>query len=76
MIFERARFNRHSQLPDKPVDRFITELHTLVDNCEVGVIKEELIRDRLVVGIWDLALFERLQLKPDLTLDKAKRLIC
>ena len=39
-------------------------------------MKEELIRDHLVVGIQDEALLERLQLESDLTLDKAKRFIC
>ena len=38
-------------------------------------MKDELIRDCLVVRIRDLALSERLQLEPDLTLDKAKQLI-
>ena len=38
-------------------------------------MKDELIRDRLVVGIRNLALSECLQLEPDLTLDKAKQLI-
>ena len=38
-------------------------------------MKDELIRDRLVVGIRDSALSERLQLEPELTLDKAKKLI-
>jgi len=38
-------------------------------------MKEELIRDRLVVGIRDLSLSECLQLELDLTLDKTKRLI-
>ena len=38
-------------------------------------MKEELIRDRLVVRIRDLALSERLQMEAELTLDKAKRLI-
>ena len=37
---------------------------------------EELIRDRLIVGIRDDALSECLQLEPDLALDKAKQLIC
>ena len=75
VIYERARFNRRSQLPEESVDRFITEVHSLADSCEFGTMKEELIRDRLVVGIRDLALSERLQLEPDLTLDKAKQLI-
>jgi len=39
-------------------------------------MKDELIRDRLIVGIHDNALSERLQMEPDLmALDKAKRLI-
>ena len=75
MIYERGRFNRCCQLPDEPVDHFITEIHVLAETCEFGEMKEELIRDQLVVGIQDLALSECLQLEPDLTLDKAKRLI-
>ena len=38
-------------------------------------MKEELIRDCLVVGIRDLVLSERLQMEAELMLDKAKRLI-
>ena len=38
-------------------------------------MKEELVRDRLVVGIRDHALSEHLQMEAELTLDKAKRLI-
>eukprot|EP00731_Ephydatia_muelleri_P036767 Em0321g6a len=36
-------------------------------------MKDEMIRDRLVVGLLDCALSERLQLDPELTLEKAKR---
>ena len=38
-------------------------------------MKEELIRDRLVVGIWDTRLSEQLQLNADLTLEKAKTVV-
>ena len=38
-------------------------------------MKDQLIRDHLVVGIRDGALLEHLQLESDLTLDKAKKLI-
>ena len=75
VIYEWGRFNRRNQLPDESVDLFITEVHRLEDNCEFGEMKEDLIRDCLVVGIRDHALSERLQMEPDLTLDKAKRLI-
>ncbi|KAJ8375234.1 hypothetical protein SKAU_G00058140 [Synaphobranchus kaupii] len=39
--------------------------------CNYGVLHEELIRDRLVVGLSDLRLSERMQLDKDLTLAKA-----
>ena len=39
-------------------------------------MKEELIRDRLLVGIKDITLSERLQIDEALTLDKAKKLVC
>ena len=45
------------------------------DRCEFKEMKDELIRDRLVVGILDQALSERLEMEADLTLDKAKRMI-
>ena len=73
IIFERARFNKRCQLPSESVEQFITEVHRLGENCEFGPMKEELIRDRLVVGIRDQALSERLQIEAELTLDKAKR---
>ena len=75
MIYERPRFNQRYQLLDESADHFITEIHRLADNCEFGDMKDLLIRDRLVVGIRDGALSERLQLESDLTLNKAKTLI-
>ena len=60
---------------DESADHFITELHRLAENCELGEMKDQLIRDRLVVGIRDSALSERLHLEADLTLNKVERLI-
>ena len=51
------------------------ELYHLTENCEYGVLTNEMIRDRLVVGIRDEALSERLQLDPDLTLEKTKKMV-
>ena len=75
VIFERTRFNRRSQLPGEPVEQYIVELYNLAEHCNYGDLKSEMIRDRLVVGIQDLALSERLQLDPELTLEKAKTLV-
>ena len=73
VIYERARFNRRVQLADESVEHFITNLYQLVEHCKYGDLKEEMIRDRIVVEIRDSALSERLQLDSELTLEKAKK---
>ena len=75
VIFERARFNRQNQLEGEPAEKYIMELYHLTENCEYGVLTNEMIRDRLVVGIRDEVLSERLQLDPDLTLEKTKKMV-
>ena len=57
------------------MEQFITSLYNLVETCDFGDLKNEMIRDRIVVGIQDQALSERLQTVADLTLEKAKTLV-
>ena len=75
VIFERARFNRRNQNPGETAEQYIMALYTLAANCNYGDMEAEMIRDRLVVGIRDTPLSERLQLDADLTLEKAKKAI-
>ncbi|CAB3997437.1 Hypothetical predicted protein, partial [Paramuricea clavata] len=60
VIFERAKFNLRSQQEGETVDVFITDLFNLAEHCNFGVLREELIRDRIVVGIreWNNGLGE------------------
>lgn len=46
-------------------------MHSLAEHCEFGALREQLIRDRIVVGIRDAKLSESLQSDADLTLEKA-----
>ncbi|XP_054871220.1 uncharacterized protein K02A2.6-like [Amphiprion ocellaris] len=71
IIYERARFNQRVQQVDETVDSFVTALYALAVNCNYGALHDELIRDRLVVGLGDTSLAERLQMDKDLTLEKA-----
>ncbi|KAL3177520.1 hypothetical protein MRX96_039087 [Rhipicephalus microplus] len=71
MIYERAKFNSRKQKAHESVDAFVTELYRLAETCEYGDLKEELIRDRLVVGLADTQLSEKLQLNAELTLEAA-----
>ena len=64
-------FNRRVQKPDESVDSFITDLHRLAEFCEYGDLHDQLIRDRIVVGLRDAKVSEKLQTDSELTLEKA-----
>ena len=71
VIYERAKFNMRMQRNGEPVDNFITDLFSLAEHCGFGDLHDELIRDRIVVGLSDKSLSERLLLEADLTRQKA-----
>uniref|UniRef100_A0A1X7U2M8 CCHC-type domain-containing protein n=1 Tax=Amphimedon queenslandica TaxID=400682 RepID=A0A1X7U2M8_AMPQE len=71
VIYERAKFNMRKQEEGETVAAFINDLYILVEHCEYAALQEEMIRDRLVVGLRDSKLSERLQLDSRLTLDSA-----
>ncbi|UYV81264.1 hypothetical protein LAZ67_20000582 [Cordylochernes scorpioides] len=75
IIYERAKFNSRVQEDREPVDEFITSLYKLADSCEFESLHEQLIRDRIVVGVRDKALSERMQLDSELTLEKAVKMV-
>ena len=72
---ERARFNRRNQLEGESVEQYITALYSLVETCDYGGLRDEMLRDRLLVGLYDAAMSERLQLDPELTFEKVKKLM-
>ena len=70
IIYERAKFNSHCQEPDEPVETFVTALYNQAEHCGYEALHDEMICDRIVVGIQDRKLSEKLQLDPALTLEK------
>ena len=71
VIYERTRFNMRRQQEGEAADSFITSLYSLAEHCQYGALHDEMIRDRIVVGIRNTSLSERMQLQPDLDLEKA-----
>ena len=71
VIFERAKFNQRKQEEGELVDSFVTAIYVLAENCNFGSLHDEMIRDRLVVGLRDSKLSEKLQLDANLTLESA-----
>ena len=72
-IYERAKFNRRDQVESESAEQYIMSLYELVETCEYGMLKEEMLRDRIVVGIRDLVLSKKLQMDSTLTLESAKK---
>ena len=75
VIYERAKFNLRKQEEEESVDSFITALYELAEHCGYADLHDEMISDKIVVGIRSSSLSEKLQLDPDLTLSKAVTLV-
>ena len=71
VIHERACFHRRVQKEGETVEAFVRNLYELAEHCEFGTQRDEQIRDRIVIGILDKSLSQKLQMKSDLNLDTA-----
>lgn len=71
VIYERSKFHSKVQLPGESVEAFVRQLYELTGNCDFGAQKDEQIRDRIVIGIRDKQVSQKLQMKSDLTLQTA-----
>ena len=70
ITYERYKFNTCSQ-NGRPLDVFLVDLRSKAKTCEFGELQNSLIRDRIVCGIDNNAVRERLLRDNALTLDKA-----
>jgi hypothetical protein len=70
IIYERYRFNTRKQGEDESIDIFITDLFKLAETCDYGTLREELIRDRIIVGMRDKTTSERLLQRQKLNLSE------
>ena len=42
-------FNRQTQEPGESIDHYITDVIKLAENCQYGCLRDDLIRDKLIV---------------------------
>lgn len=71
VICERALLNARKEQPQENVNAFATELFKMAEACDYRALKDELIRDRLSVGLRHVKLSETLPRDAELTLEKA-----
>ena len=68
-VVEGARVFRRNELTGDTFDGFLTDLRQLSLTCAFGNLKDSLIRGRIVLGIADSVVRERLLEKNDLTVE-------
>ncbi|KAB0789999.1 hypothetical protein PPYR_15712, partial [Photinus pyralis] len=68
---ERHRFNTRSQAKNENIEAYLADLRKIASNCNFGNLKNELIKDRIVCGVHDKRVKDRLLREQDLTLEKA-----
>ncbi|XP_062619910.1 uncharacterized protein K02A2.6-like [Saccostrea cucullata] len=71
VIYERYIFNTTEQKQGETLDQYVTKLRQLADSCEFGSLTDDMIRDRLVLGIDDNPTRARMLREPKLDLKKA-----
>lgn len=72
--YERYKFFNSRQKPGESFDRFLTEVKMLASRCEFQNLEESLIRNRIVSGVLDTGLQERLLQQSKLTLKRAEEI--
>ncbi|XP_074025754.1 uncharacterized protein [Leptinotarsa decemlineata] len=70
LVYEHFKFFKREQLSCETIDQFITALKQLASTCDFKE-KDVLIRDRIVLGVKDPRIQEKLLQSPDLKLTEA-----
>ena len=73
VVYERYVFSSCVQSVEESVDVYVNRLKKLASSYEFGALTDELIRDRLVIGVKDRDLKGRLLRQKGLTLQKSHR---
>jgi hypothetical protein len=71
VTYERYIFFSRDMREEESVDEYVTQLKQLRENCEFGTLSESLIKNRLVLGIRDKNVKDRLLRTKNLDLLKA-----
>ena len=71
IISERFKFNKRDRKPGESVPNYLAELRKLAEHCEFENVLDDMLRDRLVCGIQDVKMQEKLLSVEGLTLDRA-----
>ena len=72
--YERYVFHSRKQLQGEPIEQFVTDLKLKAQTCQFDNLKDSMIRDRLVLGVTNTRVRERLLREDNLDLEKAVKI--
>lgn len=72
--YNRYKFFTRIQQEGESFDNFLTDVKVLVSDCNFGELEDSLLRDKIVSGILDLSIQERLLQNSSLTLKIAENI--
>ena len=70
VVYERHLFNSSTQGPDEGTDELVNRLRKQASSCKFGTLTDEMICDRIVIGLQDRNTKLRLLKEEDLDLNK------
>ena len=73
VIMERHKFNTRMQKEGEPFQSFVADLRILVNTCEYGTLKDELIHDKIVGSVASSFVRKQLLKERELTLDQQQQ---
>ena len=71
ITYQIYRFFSYNQSDGRSIDSYATKLRTRADHCDIGDLKDSLVREMIVFGIRDSKTQEPLLRESDLSFDKA-----
>ena len=72
--YERFVFNSRNQAAGESFEAFLTDVKTKAKTCGFGVLKDSMVRDRIVLGVTSQRVRERLLREEELSLDTAVKI--
>lgn len=70
-IINTFHFNKRIQEEGENFDAFYTDLRKIAQNCNFDVFKDRMLRDKIIYGIRDVQIQQKLLMKKNLTLQEA-----
>lgn len=74
-LIQRLKFNNRVQQPDETAEDFVLSVKLQAEYCAFGDFKSSAIRDRVVAGVRDRLLQQKLLNEETLTLEMAEKII-